>query len=185
MKRVFIALLTIFLSGCWFSTPNSNFYLLESVTDQQMKSEKKVSIAVQDIYLPEYLQKPQIVLQKQGDTELKISEFNRWASDLDVMFQNTLIEDLQKMFPNATVKPLVYGSNAKYVLKINVEKMSGYFKQTAYLSGVWQILSANGAVLKSSKFSFEDQMQRDYASYVKTQSILISKLADEVAAFFK
>jgi len=112
MKKLFICLLPLLLSACLFSTPNSTFYLLESSSQAESVFQKKLNVAVYDVGLPDYLQKPQIVLQKHDSPELKVSEFNRWASDLDGMVQNTLIENLQKSFPQSTIKPLVFGSKA-------------------------------------------------------------------------
>lgn len=174
------------LCGCFFSTPNSKFYLLESQNDtNEVISLKKVNIAVQDVILPDYLQKPQIVLQPQNSSELKISEFNRWASDLEEMFQNTLIEDLQKTMPNATIKPLTYGSKAGYVIKINIEKLSGYFKEKAYLKGTYQILSSSGKLVQQKNFDLSTNVRETYASYVAAQSNLISLLATDITFYFK
>ena len=152
MKKVFAVFCLLFLSGCFSSTPNSNFYLLESSSRETSVSQRKMNIAVQDIMLPEYLQRPQIVFQAEGKPELKISEFNRWASPLDEMIQNTLIEDLRKAMPLSIVKPLVYGGGSQHIVKLNIEKMGGYFKENAYLIGNWQILSTTGRVLKQKDF---------------------------------
>ncbi len=185
MKKSLIALMVFMLSGCFFSTPNSRFYLLEKVSPKQEISEARVNIAVQDITLPDYLQKPQIVLQKQGDTELKISEFNRWASDLEDMIQTTMIENFQMIFPNGTVNPLVYGGEEKYVIKVEIEKLSGYLREEAYLTGVWQILTPSGKVIKTSDFKLKTPAGKTYASYAMAQSKLISELCQDIANFLK
>lgn len=181
MKKIFTVFCLLFLSGCFSSTPNSNFYLLESLSETSPVSQRKMNIAVQDILLPEYLQRPQIVLQAEGNPELKISEFNRWASPLEEMIQNAIIEDLRQNMPKSVVKPLVFGGGSQYVVKINIEKMGGYFKQKAYLTGNWQILSASGRVLRQKDFYFEDLTDTTYGSYVVAQSRLLGKLSEDVA----
>ena len=182
MKKILATFCLLFLSGCFSSTPNSNFYLLESSSQTSSVSQRKMNVAVQDIILTEYLQRPQIVLQSVGNPELKISEFNRWASPLDEMVQNTLIEDLGKALPSSVVKPLVYGGGSQYIVKLNIEKIGGYFKEKAYLSGQWQILSTTGRVLKQQDFIFEEPMNdATYSSYVVAQSKLLSELAEELA----
>jgi len=181
MKKFLIYFAPFVLSACLFSTPNSRFYLLESLPQKYIPSPKKIDIAVYDVLVPDYLQKPQIVLQQKNTPQLKISEFNRWASGLETMIQNTLIEDLQKSFPNATVKPLIFGTKANYIVKLNIEKMTGYFKENAVLSGTWQITSSDGTILKQSDFKFQTDTGKTYASYVQAQSKLISELAQELA----
>lgn len=176
MKKIFICVMSLCLGGCFFSTKDSNFYLLEAQNPTEVLL-IKTSIAVQDIGLPDYLQKPQIVLQKNDSPELKISEFNRWASDLGEMLQNALIENLQALAPKTTVKPLAYGVKTKFVVKINIEKMSGYFHEKAVLKGAYSILSSSGRVLKQADFAFETQSGKNYADYVNAQSKLVADLA--------
>lgn len=184
MKKLTTVLISFMLCGCFFSTPNSKFYLLEkSAFDHAF--EERINVAVQDITLPDYLQKPQIVLQKQGDTELKVSEFNRWASDLENMIQTAMIENLQAAFPNGTIKPLLYGGNEKYIVKVEIEKLSGYLREDAYLTGVWQILTPGGKVIKTSDFKLKTPAGKTYASYAKAQSKLISELCQDIASNLK
>ena len=181
MKKIVLCLMVSLLSGCFFSTPNSTFYLLESNAELEPVSQKRLSIAVQDVLLPDYLQKPQIVLQKENSPELKVSEFNRWGSDLEGMIQNTLIEDFQRSFPQGTIKPLLFGSSAQYIVKLNIEKMTGFLRQDAVLSGSWQILNRSNKVLRQADFKLATPAGRTYGSYVSAQSKLISELACEIA----
>lgn len=179
MKKL-TCLLAFLLCGCFFSTPQSRFYLLENGGGQAV-SDKKMVIAVQDILVPEYLDRPQIVLQYADKTELKISEFDRWATSLNTLLQTGLINNLSGYFPQATVIPLVYGVNAKYVVQTDVETFSGDLNADAYFSGSWKIMNANGRVLKENKFSFSSKTGNSYDAYVKTQSVLLKELAQEIA----
>jgi hypothetical protein len=181
MKKFALTLCIFLLAGC-FSTKNSTFYLLESQGTVDPVTQKKFSIAVQDINIPDYLQKPQIILQAQNSPELKVSEFNRWGSDLQGMLQNTLIEDLQSLMPNAFIKPLMYGQSTQYTIQINIEKLSGYFKEQAVLKGTYKILLPNGKIFKEKTFDLSTPAGKTYGSYVTAQSNLISKLAQEIAS---
>ena len=181
MKKYITAICVLLLTGCFFSTKNSTFYLLESQGAVEPVTPKKLSIAVQDISIPDYLQKPQIILQAQNSPELKVSEFNRWGSDLQGMIQNTLIEDLQSMMPNAFIKPLMFGQNTQYTIQINVEKLSGYFKEQAVLKGTYKILLPNGNIFKEKTFDLSTPAGKTYGSYVTAQSNLIAALARLIA----
>ena len=179
MKKIIVCVMSLMLSGCFASTKDSNFYVLESQTPTEILH-IRTSLAVENIGLPDYLQKPQIVLQKSDSPELKISEFNRWASDLENMVQNTLIEDLAAIAPKSDIKPLAYGIKTRYVIKINIEKMSGYFNEQAVLKGTYYILSTSGQLLKQSDFELETDCGKNYADYVRAQSTLVAKLAEQL-----
>lgn len=181
MKKYVAAVCVLLLTGCFFSTKNSTFYLLETRGTAEPVTQKKFSIAVQDISIPDYLQKPQIVLQAQDSPELKVSEFNRWGSNLQGMIQNTLIEDMQSLMPNAFIKPLMFGQTAQSTIQVNIEKLSGYLKQQAVLKGTYKIISPNGKILKEENFDLSTPAGKTYGSYVKAQSNLIAALAQEIA----
>ena len=64
MKKIFaiIGLLPLF-TGCFFTTPDSRFYMLENTKNPAVVSDKKINIAVQDVNFPQYLDRPQSVVQ--------------------------------------------------------------------------------------------------------------------------
>lgn len=185
MKKYVAAICVLLLTGCFFSTKSSTFYLLESQNALEPMSAKQVNIAIQDISIPDYLQKPQIVLQAHDSPELKVSEFNRWGANLQGMLQNTLIEDMQSLMPNAFIKPLMFGQTAQYTIQINIEKLSGYLKQQAVLKGTYKIISPNGKILKEENFDLSTPAGKTYGSYVTAQSNLIAALAQEICAKVK
>lgn len=181
MKKLFVLMVSFALLGCLGRTPESKFYLLESFDTMAVVSTRKVNLAVADIVLPAYLQKPQIVLQDGLNPKLEISEFNRWASDLAGMLQNTLIEDLQKALPNAEIKPLLYGSRPRFIVKVNIEKLSGWFKKDAILTGSFQIVNAANKVLAEENFSVFTPAGKTYETFVSAESALWSSIAAQIA----
>ena len=182
MKKICL-LLCIILSGC-FSTPNSSFYMLRTESDKQVFA-NKLSIGVYDIVLPEYLDKPQIVLQKPNSTEITISEFNRWAIDLSAMLKNTLIEDLQQVLPNSKISALEFGVNSQYVVKVEIEKFSGWFNNKAVLQANWQILNQQGKIIFSKSSTYQKNIGKNYDSYVSAQSQLWADLAFDISKKLK
>lgn len=182
MKKIFalIGLLPLF-TGCFFSTPDSRFYMLENAKNSAAVSDKKINIAVQDVNFPQYLDRPQIVLQQQDNPEIKIAEFDRWAADFGTMLQNRLIDNLQSALPNADIKPLAYGNKPKFIVKLTVEKFGGWLNEHAYLQGNWQIVNTRGKLLTEQNFNLTDKVGKNYSSYVQAQSRLLAKVADSIA----
>jgi len=185
MKKYVILLICVVLTGCFASTKNSAFYLMEAQKTQNTVSDAKFNIAVQDIVLPDYLKRPQIVLQEQDSPKLMISEFHRWGSDLGQMIQNTLLEDLQNVMPNAFVKPLMYGESTQYIVQVNLEKLSGDFNENAVLRGDYKIVSATGKTIREKTFHLITPAGKNYVSYVEAQSKLIGDLATNIALEIK
>lgn len=182
MKKFAVLLLLLpMLQGCFSSTPNSRFYLLENPAESQIVSKRKISIAVQDIIIPQYLEKPQIILQRPNSPELEISEFNRWASDLNYMLQNLLIGNLQNALPNATIKPLAFGATTNVVVKVNLEKFGGWFNENAYIKGNWQIINTYGKVLAQKNFNLTQPAGPNFSTYVKSLSIMWNEVAIDIA----
>ena len=180
-KLVALILLLPILHGCFSSTPNSRFYLLENASEPQIVSKRKISIAVQDIIIPQYLEKPQIILQRPNSPELEISEFNRWASDLNYMLQNLLIGNLQNALPNATIKPLAFGATTNVVVKVNLEKFGGWFNEDAHIKGNWQVIDTYGKVLTQNNFSLKQPAGSNFSTYVKSLSLMWNEVAVENA----
>lgn len=169
------------LTACFGHTPSSRFYMLESSTEQVVVSNKKLNIAVQDINFPQYLDRPQIVLQQPNNPEIKIAEFDRWATDFGAMQQNLLIENLQQALPKAEIKPLAFGGNSAFIVKLSLEKFGGWLNGNAYMQGSWQIENKFGKILAEQNFSLSNKTEHTYASYVKAQSFLLAKIANDIA----
>lgn len=182
MKKIFaiIGLLPLF-TGCFFTTPDSRFYMLENTKNPAVVSDKKINIAVQDVNFPQYLDRPQIVLQQPDNPEIKIAEFDRWAADFGTMLQNRLIDNLQSALPNADIKPLAFGNKPKFIVKLTIEKFGGWLNENAYLQGNWQIVNTRGKLLTEQNFNLSDKVGKNYGSYVQAQSRLLAQVADDIA----
>jgi uncharacterized lipoprotein YmbA len=183
IKKLCVLMLAFCLSGCFAfrTTPTSRFYLLESPKNLQAVSLIKKNIAIQDVSVPEYVDRPQLVLKVPDTAELQIAEFDRWGSDFQTMIQTTLIEDLQRALPRSSVGRLLYGSNASYVVKIQIDTFSGTLDRVASLGGNFKILNLSGKILAERNFDLNRPIGRTYDSYATAQSALLAELAIQIA----
>ena len=154
--------------------------MLQSNLDQII-SNKKLKIGIYNISLPEHIDKPQIVLQKENSPDLKVAEFNRWGADLSIMIKNTIINNLSAALPNASIVPLSYGANSEYIVKINIEKLTGWLNNKAILKANWQILNTTSKTIIAETSTFENSAGKNYSSYVIAQSNLLSELSLNIA----
>jgi uncharacterized protein len=110
MKHVFpgrpgiflLGLIVIALCGC-ASSPNSRFYILSSLKNPAPagtvdSAAPNIIVAVGPVTVPDYLDKPGIVTRS-GRNEINVSEFNRWAGDLESILSRTVIENLSALLP--------------------------------------------------------------------------------------
>ena len=89
---------TLLLAGCGGSSPRVEFYTLNPLSDIQAQSntpatDRKISIGVGPVEIPEILDRPQIVTRT-GPNKLSIDEFHRWAGRLDEGFAGVLAENI-------------------------------------------------------------------------------------------
>lgn len=183
MKAFLILLFCFIVYGC-VSTPESNFYVISDNT-QEMLSKKKLKITIYDISLPQYVDRPQIVLQKDESSEIKISEFNRWASDLSIMLKNAFIDNLRNMLPNSNIYALAYGIDFEYVVIIEVEEFIGRLNQSALLKVNWQILNTERKEVYTKRKEYITPVGKTYESYVLAQCKNIQALSFDVAESLK
>ena len=183
MKNRILILFCLMLAGCCFA-PSNKFYVLSESLHEPIVS-KKIKIGVYDILLPEYLNRPQIILQKPQSYEVAVAEYNRWAGDLSDMLKNALINNLRQAMPNSEVLPVAFGVAPQYVIKIEIEKFSGWFNNKAVLQANWQILNQQGKIIFSKSSTYQKNIGKNYDSYVSAQSQQWADLAFDISKKLK
>lgn len=91
MKKRFCLIFAaaVFMGACGFSRPSTFYVLDNSVLPEQsvtLKSADRILIGIEPVFIPNYLDKPQIVIRQADSVTLTASEFNRWAEQLSDVF---------------------------------------------------------------------------------------------------
>lgn len=186
MKNIFLYLFIIgsglLLSACFGGrTPDSSFYILSTGKDVSVVSQQKISVGVLPVKVPDFLDRPQIVLNE-THTELSVSELNRWSEPLSQVTQRALTENLQKRFPNAYVQPKGYDDQTfQRLIHVSIIQMTGELGKEASLSVWWRIQNMNGKELYRARFDETIACGKTYADYVNAQNQLWSLLASRIA----
>ncbi len=172
----------LFLAGCFGGTsPNSSFYILSVDTSLSTMSVNKTSVGVWPVKVPDFLDRPQIVLNESA-TQLDISEINRWSEPLSLITQRALVENLQRILPNAYVQTKGYDENRfKRFVCVEIIKMSGTLGQSADLSVWWIIENSAGQEIIRTRFDESMPCGQTYGDYVRAQNILWGKLSEQIA----
>lgn len=171
------------LAGCFGGTsPNASFYILSSDTALNAVSSEKISVGVRPSQVPEFLDRPQIVLNDTS-TKLNISEFNRWSEPVSLITQRAIIENLQRLLPNAYIATKGYDDQSfNRLVQIELIKMSGTLGKDATLSAWWSIQNNAGKTLTRARFDATLPCGKTYADYVNTQNTLWGKLSAQIAS---
>ncbi len=174
---------TLLLSGCFSGVSKpATFYMLSAQPILSTVSQVKTSVGVVPVEVPEFLDKPQIVLNE-TDTLMTISETNRWSEPLAQVTQRVLVEDLQRLLPNVYVQTKGYDDNKfNRLVQVEINTMTGNLDKEAMLSVWWTLKNGSGAVMTRKRFDKTIALKNDsYGDYVRAQSILWSDLAHEIA----
>ncbi len=184
MKK-YVLLLVFMTTACIGTSQNSKFYTLKSFAEPQggLVYLLKTNIGVQDVNLPDYLDRPQMVTSNHHSMEFKFSEFHRWNDSLALIFQRVLAEDLSVYFPKSQVNIQETGrENFAYLVAVDVIQFDGSFNQTAILDAKWTLKTSNGKVLAEERSRFEQPVGNSYLDLAMAESKLIEKLSQTIAA---
>lgn len=182
MKKILSWTILLFLCSCAWRSPDSAFYVMNS-NGLSALSERKISVAVARVKVPELLDKQQLVIYEKDSDEVKILEFNRWAEVLPDMLQSTVTNDLMAYLPSAYVKRTYFdGESVNYSVNIEINQIKAYRGDKAVLSAWWNIKNAKGNILKRGQGVYEATVKgNSIADLVEAQSAAVHKMSEEIA----
>ncbi len=184
MKKVLTLLAVFGLTACFGGmTPPSKFYSLTPIqSSSDVFKSAKLSIGVEEVKVPVYLDRPQIVTRHDNQVELNVSELNRWSEPLSVAMQRTIADNLAVYLPNTSVKPSGFRREGfDYVVWVEVNKFDGSWNKTVDLSVWWSVFDKNGDVVLQKKANLSSPLGASYDDLVKEDSDLISELSLQIA----
>ncbi|MFA5008521.1 MAG: PqiC family protein [Candidatus Omnitrophota bacterium] len=178
-----------FVSGCVSvpNSPNPRFYSLHAQDKEKIKKfDTKVNtiIGVGPVRIPEYLNRPQIIVKKKDKT-IVFDEFNRWAESLDFSLERMLNENLVLMLPGTSFQifPWDFAIAVKYQVVIDIVELENNFNDNLFLAVQWSIIDLEkkrAVVTRRSEFS-KDIYPHNYYGMVEALSETVSSLSTQVA----
>lgn len=131
------ALLGILTIGCGSTPPR--FYTLSADLAPAALA-PNVSVVVGPVSIPAQVDRPQMVLTE-GPNQVRLDEFNRWASPLEDAIGSVVVENLANLLgtPRVTLFPDTAGTDADYRVRIEVQQLESVPGSTATLGAVWTV----------------------------------------------
>jgi uncharacterized protein len=187
--RSLCALLTaaVIGTGCFGSKP-TRFYMLSTVEPAAGTSVASGGgvrvIAVGPVSIPDYVDRPQIVLRESAN-QVQIASFDNWAGALSDMIDRVLLEDLSAQLPNDHVVAFPQGGAAVFDYRVAVQ-LSRFDVSTAgeaVVTASWRVWDRLGTKtrLTTSATTRAESAGATYQDRVAALSRALADLATEIA----
>lgn len=181
-QKIWIVGLCLLLGACFMGRSQpATFYMLTPVSEKQLSTES-FSIGINRVHLARYLDRPQIVIRPSDQNEMQISENHRWVEPLATLIARTVTQDLKSNFPKAVVQMRTAALNPfDYVVSLDVIQLDARFNGQADLVAGWTIRNRSGDKIAEKQTALSEPVQQSYDSLVQAQSVLISRLTNQIA----
>jgi len=185
MKKIIALCSAILLSACVGGTSKApNIYTLKSIDSglTAIDQNTKVNVGIAEVKVPNYIDRPQIILVESDGITLKKSEFERWSEDLATLTQRTLAGDISAYLPNAIIKPKNFiNEKFDFVVYVEINDMTGTFADKATLDVWWTIVDSNNNMVFKKQTKIQNELGDTYTDFVIAQSNLFDELSKEIA----
>ena len=175
-------------SGCFGSKP-TRFYMLSSTGDApataavESTSASRV-IAVGPVSIPDYVDRPQIVLRENAN-QVRLAGFDNWAGSLSDMVARVLLEDLASQLPGDHVVAFPQGGAAvfDYRVAVQISRFDVSTAGEAVVAASWRVWDRSGTKtrLAASTTTHAESLGSTYQDRVAALSQAVADLGTEIA----
>lgn len=184
--RLMLLLISALLSAC-LSTPSTNFYVLEPLSEPSASTDevvKKRLIGIGPVSMPALLERKQIVT-RMPDNGIQIAEFHQWASPLKDNITQVLTHNLANLLPNDIIRAypwIAYGA-VDYRIIVDIIRFDSTPEQAVNLEANWAIMDEKTHILLSNGRSKIVHTLDDssYPGTVKALNRILSEFSQELS----
>lgn len=185
MKKIYYVLFLILLSSCFSGRSQpSNFYVLRAMPEKNITYNVKNSfIGIDVLYIASYLDRKEIITTVDGNnTEIQMSEFNRWAEPLSSAIQRNIVLNMSTYMPNSLIRSInAFNRNFDYIVLVYINRFDGSFNDKVYLDAFYSIVDKNNQIIASDKVLLTNNLGDTYDDLAIQESKLISQLSKILA----
>lgn len=172
--------LAIVAAGC--ASPASRFYTLSAAPTPAAAS-TNLSVAVGPVSVPAAVDRPQIVVSM-GPNQVRLDEFNRWASPLQNNIARVVAENLVALLgtPRVATSPQTLSAEADYRVAIEVQRFESALGEAATLDAVWTVRRAKGGKSQTGRTTVrEPAPEQGYDALAAAHSRAVARLSRDIA----
>ena len=174
-------LLWAIVAAC--ASPASRFYTLSGAASSPAMAPGP-SVVVGPVSLPALVDRPQIVVHS-GENEVRLDEFNRWASPLHDNIASVIASNLAHQLASARVWPYAQAplSNADYRVLIDVQRFESTLGQEVLVDILWTVRPASGGTPKTGRSLVrEPTAEAGFDPLVAAHSRALARVSADIAA---
>ncbi|ETX03005.1 MAG: hypothetical protein ETSY1_01605 [Candidatus Entotheonella factor] len=183
-----VGLWLLMLGGCAATQPVT-FYTLSPLETLSQPTgttplSEDVAIGVGPVTLPEFIERPQIVVRTTLN-RIEVDEFHRWGGSLQEDISRTLAQNLSALI--GTHRVHVYPSREPleivYRVALDIRQFDGQLGESIRLNAIWILIDEQTTeVLLVRRFTFRAPAATlDYESLVAAHSAALAALSREIA----
>jgi uncharacterized protein len=135
------------LLGACGGSPSAKFYTLTPLSSTQAPGSvaSRVAVSIEPVELPEYLDRPEIVT-REGENEVKVAQFHRWAGSLGENISDLLAEDLGQLLGSdrVLVNNGSFPGKPEYLVAVRVLRLDCLPGDRVLLRTQWRVASGDG-----------------------------------------
>lgn len=177
----FIIAICCLLIACQQS-PRKNYYLLSGPTHStEVSGEITQAVGIGPIELPEYLQRPQMVLHS-NDNKLTMADNHYWAESLDKGIARVLALHLTAQDNSRVLLPFPWRSDSKpnLSLRLHIHELK-LIDELASISATWELFDNTQKKLLQQHHFIRSLKSKDSAiGMANAYSELLAQLASEM-----
>ena len=177
----------LFVLGCLLAacgqTEPARLYTLSDLANRDVaeRSPDPISLGLEPVVLPAYLDRPQIVV-RQSRNQLTVAEFDRWAEPIFDMVPNILARNLRYLLESDRVYLLPQRRTREldYVLNVEFEHFEMIGDGKAFLAARWEIFEPeSGKLLNDGRTVVElgGHLGQGYEDFVALLSDALGEFA--------
>src|SRR5262245_32491567 len=170
-------------AGCG-STPASRFYTLSAGASAPAPTTSNLSVVVGPVSVPAVVDRPQIVVTT-GPNQVRLEEFNRWASPLQNDIARVVAENLVAILGTARVILFSQTSSvaADYQAAIDVQRFDSAPGEAATLDAVWTVRRTKDGKAETGRTSARETVpEKGYDVLAAAHSRALARLSQDIAA---
>lgn len=179
-----IAALCIFAglaAGC-ASSPVTRFYTL-SAAAAPVATSSQLSVVVGPVSVPAVVDRPQIVVST-GPNQVRLDEFNQWASPLQNNIARVVAENLVAMLgtPRVILFSQPLGVGADYRAAIEVQRFESAPGEAATLDAVWTVSRTKDGKSQTGRTTVREvASDKGYDTLAAAHSRGLARLSRDIA----
>jgi len=183
MKRTVIAMLAGLLLTACGTSPQLNWYALESASARGSAGAAGVSVYIGAVTVPEAVDRPQLVLRRTGG-EIAVLDAHRWAEPLKISIGRVIAVQLGDALGSAHVGafPGTALAEATYRVQVDVQRFDSVPGAAATIEALWSVRRATGGAARTGRSSGSAPAAADYQALVRAHVAALESVSRDLAS---